>query len=101
LDNAVRIGHQVREGLRAGLEDLPQVRDIRGKGLMVGVDLDRPCGDLVKLALEHGLLINVTADNVVRLLPPLIMQPDEAQSLVDGLRTLIREFVSEPASVAA
>ena len=61
------------------------VKEIRGKGLMIGIELDRPCGELVKAALDRGLLINVTADNVVRLLPPLVMSEAEAQQLVDGL----------------
>jgi acetylornithine/N-succinyldiaminopimelate aminotransferase len=70
------------------------VVQIRGLGLMVGIELDRPCGDLVKRALAQGLLINVTADNVVRLLPPLVMSDDEAQQVVDMLVPLITDFLS-------
>jgi acetylornithine aminotransferase len=60
---------------------------------MFGIELDRPCADLVKQALEAGLLINVTADNVVRLLPPLVMTQDEAAQLVDMLVPLIKKFL--------
>jgi len=70
------------------------VVQIRGLGLMVGIELDRPCGELVKRALEQGLLINVTADKVVRLLPPLVMSDAEAQQVVDMLVPLITEFLS-------
>ena len=60
---------------------------------MLGIELSKPCGDLVKLALAQGLLINVTADSVIRLLPPLIMSQAEAQLLVDGLCPIIKDFL--------
>lgn len=82
-------GEQIREGFRIALDKKPHVVDIRGKGLMIGIELDQPCGDLVKLALERGLLINVTAERVVRLLPPLILTEDQARLLVDELSKLI------------
>ena len=69
------------------------VKEIRGQGLMIGIELDRPCGDLVKLALAQGLLINVTADSVISLLPPLVMTDTEAQQLLDMLCPLIKEFL--------
>ena len=81
------------------VERLEGIREIRGQGLMIGIELDRPCGDLVKQALEQGLLINVTADTVVRLLPPLVMKPAEAQLLVDGVAGLIERLVAEPVGV--
>jgi acetylornithine aminotransferase len=59
---------------------------------MIGIELDRPCGDLVSKALEAGLLINVTAGNVIRLLPPLVMNDEEADQLVKGLAAIITEF---------
>jgi acetylornithine aminotransferase len=62
---------------------------------MIGIELDRPCGNLVKQALEAGLLINVTADNVIRLLPPLVMNQNEAQQLVNILAPLVRNFLSQ------
>lgn len=68
------------------------VVDVRGQGLLIGVELDRPCGELVQHALEQHLLINVTAERVVRLLPPLIMTDDEAAVLVDTLCPLIVDF---------
>ena len=100
LENAVRIGDFIRGGLRERVGALPGVKEIRGKGLMVGIDLDRPCGDLTQAGLDRGLLINVTVDTVIRLLPPLIMRPAEAQQLVDGVAGLVREFLAEPAGVA-
>jgi len=66
-------------------------------GLMLGIELDRPCNELVGRALEAGLLINVTADKIVRLLPPLIMNLDEARQVLDILSALIRDFLSQPA----
>jgi acetylornithine aminotransferase len=99
LDNAVHIGNMIRAGLRERLARLPGLRDIRGKGLMIGIELDRPCSDLVTHARERGLLINVTADTVVRLLPPLIMQPAEARHLVEALAGVIHEFLAEPVGV--
>lgn len=94
MDNAVRIGEQIRSGLAAGLQDLPGVVDIRGRGLMIGVELDRPCGALMGRAAEQGLLISVTAERVVRLLPALIFSASEAQTLVDMLVPLIRDFLA-------
>jgi acetylornithine/N-succinyldiaminopimelate aminotransferase len=100
LDNATRIGDLIRTSLRERFTGYSAVKQIRGKGLMVGIELDRPCGDLVQSALGRGLLINVTADTVVRLLPPLIMQPPEAVQLIEALSGLIHDFVTESAAVA-
>jgi len=101
MENAVRIGDLIRGGLRERLGGLPGVRQIRGKGLMIAIELDRPCSEIVLQALDRGLLINVTVDTVVRLLPPLIMQSPEAQQLVEGVADLVREFLAEPATAAA
>jgi len=68
---------------------------------MIGIELDRPCGDLVKTALEAGLLINVTADNVVRLVPPLVMSHAEADQLVGELAPMIRSFLMKATPAAA
>jgi acetylornithine/N-succinyldiaminopimelate aminotransferase len=100
LDNAVRVGDFIRAALSASLADANGVVAIRGMGLMLGIELDRPCTELVGRALDAGLLINVTADNVVRLLPPLIMSQDEARQLVERLSPLILEFLSQPASAS-
>ncbi|HWU82571.1 MAG TPA: aminotransferase class III-fold pyridoxal phosphate-dependent enzyme, partial [Methylophilaceae bacterium] len=81
------------DAFRAQLADVPEVVTIRNAGLMIGIELDRPCGELVKQALEARLLINVTADNVVRLLPPLVINQAEAKQLVDTLAPLIKRFL--------
>lgn len=90
---AVTVGDAIRGGLRAAFEGLAGVVDIRGQGLMIGIQLDRPCGELVGKAIEAGLLINVTADTVIRLLPPLTMSDADAKRLVDLLAPLVREFL--------
>ena len=96
LENAERIGALIRAELAQALQDCKGLVEIRGCGLMVGSELDRPCGELVTLALEAGLLINVTADNVVRLLPALVMNDAEARTLVAMLAPLMREFLARP-----
>ncbi len=93
LGNAERIGAAIRHQLAEALAGVAAVKEIRGQGLLIGIELDRPCGDLVKRGLAEKVLINVTADNVVRLLPPLIMSLDEATMLVGKLAALIRAFV--------
>ena len=94
LANAARVGAQLRAGLEHELAGVKGVVEFRGQGLMIGIVLDRPCGDLLKQACEAGLLISVTADSVVRLLPPLIMTPAEADQVVAILAPLIRKFLS-------
>ncbi len=96
LDNATRVGDAIRTGLAAALAGVKGVVAVRGMGLMLGIELDRPCGELTQRALDAGLLINVTADKIVRLLPPLIMNRDESRQLVDMLSALIRDFLSQP-----
>jgi len=98
LDNAARIGALIRARLADALRGVAGVREIRGMGLMIGIELERPCGDLVQLALDSGLLINVTVENVIRLLPPLIMNEREATLLVDGLASLVVEFLADSRS---
>jgi acetylornithine/N-succinyldiaminopimelate aminotransferase len=93
MARAVALGDAIRGGLRKALEGNAAVVEIRGDGLMIGVELDRACGDLVKQALAAGLLINVTADKVVRLLPPLVMSDAEAAELVAVLSRLIKDFL--------
>jgi len=92
---AAEIGALIRDGLNNQLAGTAGVVGVRGAGLMIGVELDRPCGDLVKLALAQGLIINVTAVSVVRLLPPLVMKRDEAQQVVDMLAPLIKDFLAQ------
>jgi acetylornithine aminotransferase len=94
MQQAARIGEAIRAGFRASLAGTAGVVDVRGVGLMIGIELDRPCADLVRQALEAGLLINVTNDKVVRLLPPLIFSDEQAGLLVAGLAQLIRRFLA-------
>lgn len=94
LRNAMEMGDFMRSMFKAQLADLPDVREIRGQGLMIGIELSRPCGNLVKEALKEGLLINVTSDKVVRLLPPLVMQRSEAEQVVNALSSIVKEFLS-------
>ncbi|MEQ1525208.1 MAG: aspartate aminotransferase family protein [Gallionella sp.] len=93
LAHAESLGRFIQQAFTTQLEGVVGVVEIRGQGLMLGIELAKPCGELVKLALNNGLLINVTADNVIRLLPPLIMSQAEAQLLVDGLCPLIKDFL--------
>ncbi|MGI9293573.1 MAG: aspartate aminotransferase family protein, partial [Pseudomonadales bacterium] len=91
IDRATRLGTRIRDGMQALLAD-DIVREWRGKGCMIGLQLHKPCTELVSLALQEGLVINVTADDVVRLLPPLIMSDEQADLLVDKLSKLINSF---------
>ena len=93
--NAEKIGNLIREGFNAEFKDTKGVVIVRNAGLMIGIELDRPCGDLVKMALETKLLINVTADKVVRLLPPLVMNEAEAKELVQRLSVLVKAFLAQ------
>ncbi|HWN30485.1 MAG TPA: aspartate aminotransferase family protein [Burkholderiales bacterium] len=101
MPHAVKLGEFIRNGLAQALAGVKEVVQIRGEGLMMGVELAQPCGDIAELALEQGLLINVTAENVIRLLPALVMRQAEAQLLVDGLSGLIRDFSRQAASASA
>ena len=101
VDRAARLGKQLQAGFRQALARQPGVRDIRGLGLMIGIELDRPCAELVGQALAAGLLINVTADRVIRLLPPLILERDQVELLVDQLARLIVAFLATPAPKVA
>ena len=94
IANAEAVGAQIRNELAKALAGQAGVVDIRGQGLMIGIELDRPCGELVARALEAGLLINVTADKVVRLLPALTFSADEGRELVARLSVLIRNFLA-------
>jgi acetylornithine aminotransferase len=93
--NAAKLGAQMLAGFSSILADLDAVTDIRGLGLMIGIELDRPCGELVSKAVEQGLLINVTADRVIRLLPPLILTDKQADIIVEHVSNLVREFTGQ------
>ncbi|MFI9652195.1 aspartate aminotransferase family protein [Guyparkeria halopsychrophila] len=92
VPRAEKLGQAIAERLRDGLADLDGFREVRGRGLMIGIELDRPAGELVALALEQGLLINVTAGSVVRLLPPLILSESQADLIADRVIGVIRDW---------
>jgi len=93
-ENSEKIGHLIHAGFDAEFKNTKGVIAIRNAGLMIGIELDRSCADLVKMALAAKLLINVTADNVVRLLPPLVMNEAEANELVLRLAAVIKTFLA-------
>ena len=93
LDNAVTVGSALRASLTREFAGLSGVVEIRGQGLMLGIELDRPCGELLSQAADAGLLISVTADRVVRLVPPLILSLAEAEQIATILGRLIRQFL--------
>ncbi len=97
LANATTVGNFLLQGLRQRLGQVAGVVEIRGQGLIIGIELNKPCGDLVQRALEQGLLINVTADSVVRLLPSLVFSQAEAQQLLDMLCPLVTDFLAHGA----
>ncbi|MFZ4288444.1 aspartate aminotransferase family protein [Variovorax sp. HJSM1_2] len=96
LENAAVVGAHLKAGLEAALAGEKGVREVRGHGLMLGIDLDRPCGVLTQRAADAGLLLSVTADSVVRLVPSLILTKAEADEIVAILCPLIKAFLAEP-----
>jgi len=94
MQNAAETGDFMQSAFRARLGAVPGVVQVRGQGLMLGIELAKPCGDLVKRALERGLLINVTHESVIRLLPPLIIRRAEAEQIVDMVCALVAEFLA-------
>ena len=95
LAHAAAVGEVLRAGLVRELGSLAGVKDIRGAGLMIGIELDRPCGVLLARAAQAGLLISVTADSVIRLVPPLILSASEAEQIVALLAPLVTSFLAE------
>jgi acetylornithine aminotransferase len=98
LANAERVGEAIRRALAGALEGVRGLVEIRGMGLMIGVELDRACGDLVKEALAAGLVINVTSDTVIRMLPPLVMSEAEGLEVVNRLAPLVKAFLGKRAA---
>ncbi len=96
LSNAATVGAALMTGLKRELEGVAGVADIRGQGLMIGIELDRPCGVILNRAAEAGLMLSVTADKVIRLVPPLILSADEAAQIVAILCPIIKGFLAEP-----
>ncbi len=96
LANAAKVGAHLMDGLQRELGELPGLKDIRGQGLMIGVELDRPCGVILQRACDAGLLLSVTADRVIRLVPPLILTIAEADEIVGLLTPIVKQFLEEP-----
>ncbi len=90
--HAARVGQQMMDTFKTRLGGLNNVKEVRGKGLMIGIELEEPCSELVQKALDNGLLINVTADSVIRLLPPLIINDDEARQICDKVCELVESL---------
>jgi acetylornithine aminotransferase len=101
LERAARVGALIFAGLKESLSGAAGVVEVRGMGLMIGVELSQPCGDLVKQALDAGLVINVTADNVIRLLPPLVMSEAEGRMVLERLVPLVKSFLARAATAPA
>jgi acetylornithine aminotransferase len=89
---AAALGERMLVTLREELTSLPRVKAVRGKDLMLGIELDRPCAELVTAAMERGLLINVTAKSVIRMLPPLILNDTQAEQIMTTVVDLVRGF---------
>ena len=97
LANAATVGAALKAGLERELAGVAGVTEIRGQGLMIGIELDRPCGDILGLAADAGLMLSVTADKVIRLVPPLILSTDEAARIVAILCPIVKRFLAAPA----
>ena len=96
LDNAAKVGAHLQQALAKGMAGYEGLKEIRGQGLMIGVELTRPCSVLTARAAERGLLISVTADTVIRLVPPLIITIAEADEIVSILVPLVQELMAQP-----
>jgi acetylornithine/N-succinyldiaminopimelate aminotransferase len=95
LANAATVGAALKSGLERALDGVKGVSDIRGQGLMIGIELDRPCGEILGLAASAGLMLSVTADKVIRLVPPLILSADEAAQIVAILAPIVKDFLAD------
>ncbi len=91
---AKELGNRLLDGFKQSLSSINGISEIRGKGLMIGIELENDCPDLVGLALKEKLLINVTAGNVIRLLPPLVISDEEADQIVSKLSDLLKKYLS-------
>jgi acetylornithine aminotransferase len=97
LAHAAHVGNHLKTALVTQLMNVPGVKDVRGQGLMLGIELDRPCGALLQRCADAGLMLSVTADSVVRLVPPLILSVAEADEIVAILVPQIKQFLAEQA----
>ena len=98
VERASTIGKQLMDSLHAALDNVDGVKEIRGQGLMIGIQLDKPCKPLVSEALQQGLLISVQSDYVIRLLPPLTISEQQIETLTGTLSTLVRSFLQQEAA---
>ena len=94
MKNAVARGKQIFDSLNDAFFKNKEIVNIRGRGLMIGIEVKKPCKELARVALKKGLLINVTESNVIRLLPPLIISKNEVEILTNRLIPIIKEFIS-------
>jgi acetylornithine aminotransferase len=101
LANAAKMGEIIRDEFQRALAGVAGVKEVRGMGLMMGIELDRPCGDIVNMALKADIFTNVTQDNVIRLLPALIINESEAREIVKRLVPVIKAFLAQPQQAAA
>jgi acetylornithine aminotransferase len=101
LANAAGMGEYMLQAFTERLSGIPGVVEVRGQGLMIGIELKRPCKELVERALAAGVLINVTLDSVIRLLPPLVIDRAQAQQVVDTVVAVVTEFLRGEAREAA
>ena len=95
LENAKNMGEYLKKQFEEQFAGLDAVKEVRGHGLMIGIELDRDCGELVKAALDNKLLINVTAGKVIRLLPPIIITQDQADDIINIIVKITKEFLSD------
>ncbi|MGL4573161.1 MAG: aminotransferase class III-fold pyridoxal phosphate-dependent enzyme, partial [Burkholderiaceae bacterium] len=101
LDNAAACGAIIKSGMARELAGVAGLVEIRGGGLMIGIELDRPCAEIVAQAREAGLLINVTGERVIRLLPPLIINAEQIGMIVNILAPIVRSFLHAQAEAKA
>ena len=97
LQNAADVGAHLKGALQAAFEGVAGVKEVRGQGLMLGIELDRPAGAVLTRACDAGLLLSVTADSVIRLVPPLVLTVAEADEIVALLAPIVKAFLAEPA----
>ena len=95
VSRAAELGQRILSGLQASLQGVPQVNEVRGKGLLIGVELNSNCTKLAKQALENGIIINVTNNSVIRILPPLIISDAEADLIVEKITALVKNFTPD------
>ena len=94
VERAAELGQRFFDGFTTALQDVEAIKSIRCSGLMIGIELDRPCAELVARALQDGLLLNVTADSVIRLLPPLILSDEQADTIISKVVSLINDLTN-------